>query len=467
MQENKPIIRNREFDEFVRKNPHPHRPFWERPTLSRRRFFRLLGTGITGYGLYHLARPLRVMGALPVTPMNTAKNCIYILLAGAPSHVDTFDLKEGPWTPGTFNPTTYGEMRFPQGLMPNTANRLGDLAIVRSTRAWALVHSLAQTWSQIGRNPASALGSVAPNIGSVVALEKEAERQPGDILPGFISLNAGGSQVGAGYFPATYSPFLVQPRAAGLANTVHPDGRERWESRMGTLHLLDDPLRNNPAAMGELAVDMDGFYDRASQLMYNDAVQSAFSFTPAERANYGSTAFGDACLIATKVLQANLGTRFIQITSGGWDHHSNIYTVLPGLSTSFDNAFAGLLDGLRAIGMLDQTLIVVAGEFGRTVGALNNQNGRDHFLQQSVVFAGGGVSGGRIVGSTNSSGSVTENPGWSRNRDVRAEDVEATIYSALGINWTTVRYDDPLGRGFEYVPFANFDFYSPINELWG
>ena len=228
MRDDKPIVVNREFEEFIRKNPHPHQPFWERPSLTRRRFFRLVGTGITGYGLFHLARPLRLMGALPVTPMSTARNCIYILLAGAPSHIDIFDLKEGPWTPPAFNPTSFGDIRFPQGLMPNVANRLGDMVIVRSVRSWALVHTLAQTWVQIGRNPASALGSVAPNIGSVVALEKAAERQPSDILPGFISLNAGGSQVGAGYFPVTYAPFLVAPRTTGLSNTVHPDGRERW-----------------------------------------------------------------------------------------------------------------------------------------------------------------------------------------------------------------------------------------------
>ncbi len=457
---------NPEFDDFLEKNPHPHRPFWERPTLSRRRFLRVLGTGITGYALFQLARPLRVLASLPVVPVNTARNCIYILLSGAPSHVDTFDLKEGSWTPASFNPTSYGDIRFPQGLLPNVAAHLGDVAIVRSARAYALVHSLAQTWVQIGRNPASALGSVSPNIGSIVAIEKAPERTPGDILPGFISLNAGGSQVGAGYLEVTYAPFLVQPRTAGLLNTMHPDGRERWQGRMQLLHLLDDPLRHN-SPLGRPAEDMDNFYASASQLMYNDAVQSAFSFTTEERAPYGNSTFGDACLIATKVLRANLGTRFAQITSGGWDNHSNIYTALPGPATTFDRGFAALIDGLRSSGLLDQTLVVVAGEFGRTVGVLNNQAGRDHFLQQFVLFAGAGVRGGRTIGSTDTTGSATEDPGWSRNRDVRPEDVEATIYSALGINWTTIRYDDPFKRGFEYVPFANYDFYGPVNELWG
>jgi Protein of unknown function (DUF1501) len=454
------------FERFIRQNPHPHRPFWERPTLSRRKFFRILGTGVSGYALFQAARPLRLLGALPVTPMNTAKNCIYILLAGAPAHTDTFDLKEGPWTPSSFNPTSYGDIRFPQGLLPNIAAHLNDIAIVRSARAWALVHSLAQTWTQIGRSPASALGSISPNIGSVVALEKFSERSPQDILPGFLSFNAGGTQVGAGYFPSAYAPFLVRPQAGGLANTTHPDGKDRWNSRMQFLHLVDDPLRQN-SPLGHLVEDMDAYYSSAGQLMYNDLVQSAFSFSSEERTPYGDTTFGDACLLATKVLQAQLGTRFIQITLGGWDNHANIYTSLPPLATTLDRGYGGLLDGLRQKGLLDQTLVVVAGEFGRTVGPLNNQQGRDHFLQQSILFAGGGVKGGRTIGSTDATGAITAVPGWSRNRDVRPEDVEASVYSALGINWTTILNDDPLGRGFEYVPFANYDIYGPINELWG
>jgi uncharacterized protein DUF1501 len=456
------------FEQFIKKNPHPHRPFWERPALTRRHFFQIMGTGITGYALYEAARPLRLMASLPVTPMNTARNCIYILLAGAPSHTDTFDLKEGAWTPASFNATTFGPLRFPQGLMPNVANHISDIAIVRSARSWALVHSLAQTWVQIGRNPTSALGPISPNIGSVVAIEKASERKPGDIFPGFVSFNAGGTQVGAGYFPVNDAPFLVTPSTAGLANTTHPTsagGQARWNTRMQLLQALDSSLRQN-SPLGQPAQDMDGFYANASALMYNDAVQSAFSFTLTERAPFGNTSFGDACLLASKVLRANLGTRFVQITLGGWDNHSSIYTVLPPLASTFDKGYGALIDALRQSGQLDQTLIVVAGEFGRTVGPLNTLQGRDHFLQQSVLFAGAGVNGGRAIGTTDGTGSATVDPGWSRNRDVRPEDVEATIYSALGINWTTIRNDDPLGRGFEYVPFANYDIYGPVNEIW-
>jgi hypothetical protein len=415
-----------------------------------------------------MIRPLHLMADLPVVPISKARNCIFILLAGAPSHSDTFDLKEGSWTPASFAPTSYGDIRFPQGLMPKIAERLDDLVLVRSVRAWALVHSLAQTWAQIGRNPASALGSIAPHIGSIVALEKEPERTGNDLLPGFISLNAGGSQVGAGYLPVTYAPFQARPTPSGLRNTTHPDGKARWERRMQLLHQIDDSLRT-ASSLGPLPADLDDFYTAAGRMMYSDAVQSAFSMNEEERTVYGNSAFGDACLIAQKVLRSQLGTRFVQITMGGWDHHQDIYapTALPLLTGQLDVGLAALLDDLRQSSLLDQTLIVVAGEFGRTVGPLTGRLGRDHYLQQTVVFAGAGVHGGRAIGATDELGANTIDPGWSRGRSIKNEDIEATIYSALGINWTTIRRDDPFNRGFEYVPYADSDIYGPIHELWG
>jgi len=111
-------------------------------------------------------------------------------------------------------------------------------------------------------------------------------------------------------------------------------------------------------------------------------------------------------------------------------------------------------------------MIVMAGEFGRTVGKLTAAAGRDHYTQQFAFFAGAGITGGKAIGSTDTTGSSIVDPGWSRGRAVKPEDIEATIYSAMGINWTTVRYDDPLGRGFYYVPNSDQDIYGPINELW-
>ena len=470
--------------------PHAHSPLWDGPGFSRRQFFRLAGTAVTGYYFANVTRPLEVQAAGKVATKGTARNCIFIFLGGAPSHIDTFDLKEGPWLPGDFAPTTFGEIRFPQGLMPNLADQLDKIAIVRSVQSWAAVHQLAQVWTQIARNPTAALGKIAPNIGAVVALEKET---PGAKLPGFISLNA--NPIGAGYLPARYSPFGVTPNPAGLAGSAHPEGQARFESRFQMLQSIDGGLRDE-SPLGLEAEGMSVFYDQARGLMYNAQVDATFRFTNEERwrygeypagngpnagNRYGTNAFGDACVVARNLLKTDLGTRYIQINLGGWDHHSNIYQQgqLYTRARQLDGGLAGLLQDLAGTSgktpgktLLDETMIVMMGEFGRTVGngnaSLNNQQGRDHYLQQFAVFAGGGTKGGRVIGATNSNGAFTVESGWERNRVVRVEDIASTIYTALGIDWTTVRYDDPFKRGFEYIPFAaSADTYGPVNAVFG
>ena len=192
---------------------------------------------------------------------NTAKNVIFILLAGAPSHTDTFDLKVvSGVTPASFNPDTINGTLFPTGLLPKLATHLGDFALVRSMQSHALVHSLSQTWVQIGRNPTAALGNIAPNIGSVVAIEKDKERKPSQIFPTFLALNSGGG-VGPGYLPASYGPFKVQPAAAGIANTTNSTGQTRFTNRLKLMHSLDDNLRAT-GANGPEMVDYDDFYRR-------------------------------------------------------------------------------------------------------------------------------------------------------------------------------------------------------------
>jgi hypothetical protein len=342
----------------------------------------------------------------------------------------------------------------------------GDFAIVRSMRAWALVHQLGQSWVQIGRNPAAVLGNISPNIGSVVAIEKEKERLPGQVFPTFLALNSANG-AGPGYFPAEYAPFKVAPATTGLKNTTNTTGADRFNARYDFLHHIDDPLRVN-SPLGKPVEDYNNFYQAAQGLMYNDKVKTAFGYTSAESMRYGNTTFGNACLVAKQVLAANQGTRYIEITQGGWDMHQNIYQAqsLPALTKLIDDGLSALLGDLKTSGALSETLIVMQGEFGRTVGAITAAGGRDHYPQQFAFFAGAGVKGGRAIGSTDATGAATLDPGWSRQRDVKPEDVEATIYSAMGIDWTTVRHDDPLGRGFYYVPNSDQDVYGPINELW-
>ncbi|MEX2261090.1 MAG: DUF1501 domain-containing protein [Bryobacteraceae bacterium] len=438
--------------------------FFARPHYTRRHFFQIAG-GITASFLAARPGPAQVTTAASVTTQNKAKNVIFVLLAGAPSHTDTFDLKEVPGvTPAELQPTTIGGIRWPNGILPRLGQQIPQMAIVRSMRAWALVHSLAQTWTQIGRNPAAALGNHAPNIGSIVAIEKEKERRPSQVFPTFLALNSNGA-AGGGYLPSGYAPFKLNASPRGIPNTTNPDGPARFEDRWSLLHKLDDPLRIG-SPLGRPPEDYQNFYQAARGMMYNPVVDAAFRFAPEESARYGSTGFGNACLVAKQVLAAGQGTRFIQITLGGWDMHNDIYTRLFPLSRTLDDGLATLLEDLQSTGLLSETLVVAVGEFGRTVGKLSAANGRDHYLQQSCVFAGAGIKGGRAIGATDETGGASIEYGWARERDIRVEDVEATIYSALGINWTTVRYDDPFGRGFEYVPFSSQDLYGPVNEIW-
>ena len=175
-----------------------------------------------------------------------------------------------------------------------------------------------------------------------------------------------------------------------------------------------------------------------------------------------------------QILQADQGTRFIQISQGGWDMHQNIYAndaqSIFGMAPQLDSGLAALIADLKAAGSLNETLIFMVAEFGRTP-ALSAAAGRDHYLLQSALVAGGGVKGGKVIGATSADGSTVTDFGWNGSgssgpRYVRPEDMVATALSALGIDWTTTRHDDPFGRGFDYVPFASQGTYGPIHELW-
>ena len=439
--------------------------------INRRIFFEIAGAGVAGYFL----SPFDTFAQIgsyqgDATILNTARYVIFIQLAGAPSQVDTLDLKVGSWTPQNFNPTTINGVDFPAGLLPGLASQAPRFSIVRSCQSSALVHNLLQAWNQIARNPASATGKIAPNVGSVVALEFEPKRKAGQNLPGFVSLASAGNLVRNGYLPGRYAPFDINAAATGLANLSNADGEATFNDRYSVLQQL------NGAGVRRSDFDeMADFYAGARAMMYDNAVNATFRFTTQDQLRYGNSTFGNSCIVARNLVTADLGTRYIMITIGGWDNHTNIYQQNAGVyrpATQFDAALANLigdlamLPGANGRSKLDETLIVAKGEFGRTVGPLTSQLGRDHYFVHSALFAGGGVRGGQVIGSTTPDGRFIDRPGWSEDREVQAEDIAATIYSALGINYTTVRRDDPLGRGFEYVPSTNPWKASPIRELF-
>jgi len=452
------------FDRVLRKHPHDRAPFFARPSVSRRRFFQLAGAGVSGAWLANRLAAADSTSSGIVT-RNTAKNVIFILLAGAPSQTDTFDYKGGNVAPASFAPETIGGVVWPTGLMPKLGKQLSDFSIIRSLRSHALVHSLSQTWVQIGRNP-TGVGSIAPNIGSVIAIEKDSERLTGQVFPTFVALNSTGAS-GPGYFQAKYGPFKSVPGAGGVPDSTSPVGATRFTARWNLLHSLDDSLRVH-SPNGKPFEDYGDFYNSAQGIMSSPTVNQAFGVPGSDSVRYGSSSLGDACLVAAQIVRAQQGTRYIEITSNeGWDMHTAIYSPdqLPGKGKILDDAVSALLNDLKSSGMLSSTLVVMMGEFGRTVGPLTG-TGRDHYPMHFAFVSGGGTKGGRILGATDSGGVDAVDYGWSRQRYVYMEDIEATIYSAIGIDWTTVRHDDPLHRGFEYVPFSSEDLYGPVNELW-
>lgn len=467
------------------------------PGFSRRHFFQILGTGLSGYFFSRIGGPVEVLAQSKVRTFGTAKNCIFVFLAGAPSHVDLFDYKEDRDVarPSTVDgaalnlqPETYKGVKLSRVLLPNLSDLLDNLAILRTVQSKALAHQLAQTWAQIGRSPTGALGNVAPNIGAVVALEMASRRKSTDVLPGFVAFNSA-NLVGSGYFSSRYSPFQVTPSATGLAELSHPNGTARFDQVWKLLQDLDSPLRIN-SPIGKSASDMGEFYNSAVLLMGSAEAKAAFQYSAEELASYSPpqggaaagrygvlSSFGGACLVTRNLLKLNKGTRFITITFDGWDMHNDIYSgtsSLLALSPTLDKGLASLIKDLKNTPspetagktLFDDTMIVVQGEFGRTP-EYNDQGGRDHFLRQFSVMAGGGVAGGRVIGQTDKSGSAAVDFGWHARRDIRNEDIFATIYSALGIDYTTIRTDDPIGRGFEYVPQASDGVYEPVTEVFG
>jgi uncharacterized protein (DUF1501 family) len=267
----------------------------------------------------------------------------------------------------------------------------------------------------------------------------------------------------------------VTPNANGLTNLANPDGQAVFTARYNMLQIADAKLRALPAPYGTKVEEMSDFYSSARSLMYDPGVTNAFKFTSTEQTRYGNSNFGNACVTARNVIAANLGTRFVQITLGGWDNHQNIYAANAGIFPSARQLDVGLgnlildlstMPGSKGQTLLDETLIVAKGEFGRTIGNITSQQGRDHYFVHAALIAGGGVRGGRVIGSTTADGANVDDPGWSEGRPVYAEDIAATIYSAMGINYSTTRHDDPLGRGFEYIPSTGSYLGRPVVELF-
>ncbi len=411
--------------------------------------------------------------AQTVSLRNTARCCIFVNMMGAPSHLDTWDAKMGAsWNPPDADIRQYsGGLTLSNTFFPKLSANTKDLLLLRSVRSWEAAHDRGQFYMQTAHPSNPAFIAETPHIGSVVGLEKGGSGP----LPPFIALN-GSSGQGNTFLSGQDAPFTAPANQGGLTTIQHNyygnNSQARFEQKYAFLQQLDASLRSNPPHKS--MSDFADFYTSAKKLMYDPSIASVFQFSSDDNIRYGNTNLGRAAIVARNAVQAHNGAVFINLAHNGWDTHlnmfdrkysPNIYT----LSTELDTAIGNLVEDLRASGDLNQTLIVMLGEFGRTPGPLNTGGGRDHFKDaMSMAMIGGGVVGNRVIGATSDTGDSITKYGWSANRPVFIEDITATIYSALGINFTKSLTDTPSGRRFEYVPVVSQGYTTTvIEEIFG
>ncbi len=452
------------------------------PTLSRRRLLQIGGVALAGFDLLPMARPLNATTKESVKPRGTAEYCLFVFLQGGASHVDSFDLKEGKGTPEDFDVKSITpDLRMPVGLFPKLSKKLEQVAIVRSLEAWETEHGRATYYLHVAHQVSPARVREIPSLGALIAYEFHGARKASDFLPPFISMNYGPEQVKEGMLDTKFSPLNFDTKSSDWSFVVPQPERGRFDRRLGYLKQLTSlaPGAITPGAHSLTA--LGSFQADALTMMNSDKIPGVLKVDEEDRKRYGGTEFGNACILARNVLAAESGTRFISINHKGWDLHTKIYEKNEKvnhytLSRDLDGGLSELLTDLDKTKtsdgrtLLDKTLVVVMGEFGRTTGDLTPGRGRDHHrFAMSGLFAGGGVKGGRVLGATDAEGTKVVKAAWSKKRSMYPEDVAATIYSALGIDWTKEIKTTPSGRVFEYIEFqsgTNFLDVGEISELF-
>lgn len=416
---------------------------------SRRSFLRI--GGLAAFGL-NLPAYLRLQAA-DSQPKKSPPSCILLWLQGGPSHIDTFDPK--PDAPaeirGEFSTiaSQVSGIQFSEHL-PKLASVSDKFSVIRGHDPRNSIHGVADHLMMSGHkfNPALPFAC----YGSVVAKERG---YVGGMLP-FVQLGKsidrrfhGGV---AGFLGDQYNPFEVpddpnnrnfRVRDLSVANNAE---QERLRRRYAMLAELDKHQRAVEEA-AQTVQARDAFYEKAHSLMTSPAAKSAFELAQEPghiRDAYGRNQFGQMCLLARRLIAA--GVQFVTVTSNGWDTHQNNFRQLKDrLLPPMDQGYAALLRDLSDRGMLDSTLVVWMGDFGRTP-KINSAAGRDHWASAGVVcMGGGGLKTGQVVGSTSKLGEfVTDTP-------VTPQDIAATIYQALGIPLHTW-YKTADGRPIELCP---------------
>ncbi len=460
-------------------------------SLTRRDLLKWGGMALAGGMAAHGSWPLNVRAAGKVNPLGTARYGIMIEMSGAISPMDCWDFKETKWTPKDLDPQKISsELYLSKTLFPKlvASKELNRVSLVRSLRAKELVHFVGQYHVQAGRAQNVAVAKEIPAFGTVIAAELASQRRPTDTFPPYISTALSRNRVGAigsGLFPAQYSGLDLDPGMVfEVFGAKDEKASQELERRWQTLMRLGEVSTSDESALGEKASEYQAFYDYSYKILKDPRWAQVFNVTEQEKQRYGSRPFGLGCILAKNLLGADAGTRFIYISDSiGWDHHSFIFDrTKPSnhyvTSNNWDQGFTALLEDLASMPghepgktLLDETLIVSTSEFGR-MPYMNNVQGRDHYNEAfTCLVAGGGVKGGRIMGKTNEDGSKVIDNGWADSRQPVLDNVVATFYSALGIDWMKRVEKTPSGRPYLYVqdaPIGSSEFIStdPLMPLF-
>jgi Protein of unknown function (DUF1501) len=422
------------------------------PSLSRRDWLKLSTAGVVGYSM---------SGWLEVLAQDAAKNpqrkrsCILLWMSGGPSQMDTFSLKPGHANGGEFKEiaTNVPGIKISEHL-PKIA-KFGDrMAIIRSMQTKEGDHGRATFLMRTGYLPQGPIQY--PTIGAL--LSKELGSDDND-LPNFISIAPerflSPQAFGSGFLGPQYAPLIVGnnglpvPNAPETSLTVQdldlPSGvtKDENDARVGLLQSLENDFVSSRPGLS--TTSHQAAYNRALRLMRSQA-SKAFNLDEEKkelRDRYGRNAFGQGCLLARRLVERNVP--FVEVTLGGWDTHNDNFNQVKRLSETLDTAWSSLMTDLKDHGLLDSTLIVWMGEFGRTPQIQKGRNGRDHFpAAWSTVLAGGGIKGGQVVGKTSPDGmTVAERP-------VSNTDFLATVCLALGID-PTKQNQSNVGRPIRIV----------------
>ncbi|MFN0053547.1 MAG: DUF1501 domain-containing protein [Planctomycetales bacterium] len=426
--------------------------------VSRRQLLQI-GAPVLGLGLADL---LRLEARGEAAPATGQKSLIVFWTDGGLSQQDTYDLK--PDAPAEYRGAYQPIASTAPGILlgerlPCQARVMDRLSLVRSVHHENGIHAPLAHWMQTGYfGPTLARNAAQkPSLGSVIACAQGA-RAPQ--MPAYVSIpkaEAFGYQ-GAVYLGKAYNPFEVgaDPNAADfkVPNLSLPAGLtvQNVGSRRRLLGAFDT-LRRDLDDSGVMQ-GLDTFKSQALEMVTGDRVRDAFDISredPRLRDQYGRHRYGQSALLARRLIEA--GARCVNINTGNWDHHNDIVKGLDEHLPPLDRAIAALVEDLDARGLLGDVLVYCVGEFGRTP-RINGHAGRDHWSDCfSVMLAGGGLAGGRVVGASEKQG------GGVRERLVTPLDLLATIYHTLGIPLDT-HYDDSSGRPTSIVGGG-----KPIQEL--